>query len=103
MGDGADLARDRQWDEFCFSDIFYSFPKVRNPFILVKDFQEAGQFCLLDDLIFQINYNAKQDAWFQKDGSKVKISEMNNDYKNAIVKFLAKKKIKAPKQFLMEG
>ena len=103
MGDGADMARDRQWDAFCINDIFTRFPRVRNPWDLPMEFMKEGVICLLEDISFQIRHNAKSDVWYQKSGNKVKISEMDDNYKNTIVKFLEKKKIKVPKQFLMEG
>ena len=103
MGDGADMAREAQWDAFCIYDIFKLYPMVRNPWDLPMEFMKEGVICLLEDISFQIRHNAKNNYWFQKSGNKVKISEMDDDYKSTIVKFLAKKKIKAPKQFLMEG
>jgi hypothetical protein len=97
MGNAADYARESQWDEFCEDDIFFSFPVIRDPWTL---FREGKYLNELRHIKFQLNYNAKNDIWYQDSGSKVKISEMDSGYKNNIVKFLEKKRIKAPKQFL---
>lgn len=96
MGDMADYARESQWDEFCEEDIFLYFPIIRNPWTLYKESKYLNE---LRHLKSQLRHNAENDIWFQNNGNKVKISEMDQDYKNTIIKFLEKKKIKAPKEF----
>lgn len=107
MGDGADMARERELDMFIEEDLFWSFPTIRNPFKLQSDFMSKGYVCFKEEMIsmlnFQIKHNSENDIWFNKNGERVKISDMEDSYKNSIAKFLKKRGLNVPDIFTQGG